>query len=100
MPLFDKVSTGAAVEAAAVIEGLAAQGVVELVEAGALVSIGKTRDGGALGVTVTVDGEWTREYFREAEALALWIGEVLPVVQEARGTDRPSAVDGKRSRRR
>jgi hypothetical protein len=97
---FDGNGAGNAVDAAEVVSGLAAQGVVELVDAGALVSLGKTRDGGALGVTVTVDGRWRREYFRTADELALWIGEALPAVQEATGTSRPSAGDGSRSRRR
>lgn len=97
---FDGAGSGNAVDAAEILTGLAAQGITELVNAGALVSVGTTRDGGALGVTVTVDGRWRREYFRDAEALALWIGEALPAVQEAAGTVRPSAATDQRPRRR
>lgn len=96
---FDGAGAGSVVDAAELVQGIAAQGVVELIDAGALVSLGKTRDGGALGVTVTVDGRWRREYFRHTDELALWIAEALPAVQEATGTNRPSGGNGNRSRR-
>lgn len=44
-----------------------------VVAAGALVSCGLSSDGGALGVTVTSDGRWRRDWFREADALAKWL---------------------------
>lgn len=97
---FDGNGAGKAVDVAALLEGLGAQGVLELVEAGALVSLGLTSDGGALGLTVTVDGRWRREYFRDPAEMVAWIDEALPAVQEARGADRPSAVSASRSRRR
>lgn len=71
----------------------------ELVQTGALVSIGTTRDGGALGVTVTVDGEWRRDYFRSREELLAWFAEAIPGVQELTGVSRPSAAPRPRKRR-
>ena len=96
---FDGNGGGSQVDVAALMEGLTLQGVIELVDAGALVSMGKTSDGGALGFTVTVDGRWRREYFRDHDQMVLWIGEALPAVQEARGTSRPTSAPRQRSRR-
>lgn len=92
--------TTGAVDVAEVMDGLGWQGVRELVEAGALVSIALTRDGGALSLTVTVDGEWERGYFRSQDELGLWIAQALPEVAAMTGRDRPSAVPGAGSRRR
>lgn len=54
---------------------------VELVEAGALVSIGAARDKGALSCTVTCGGEWDREWFRSEEELLDWLREAVVVVK-------------------
>jgi hypothetical protein len=56
-----------------------------LVAAGNLVSIGTTRDRGALSVTITNDGRWRREYFRDSEDLAEWLREatIALVAQQA-----------------
>lgn len=97
---FDGAGNGSRVDAAKMLDGVAGDGVAALVDAGALVSLGLTSDGGALGVTVTVDGRWRREYFRDDEALALWIAEALPAVQTARGTIVPPAANARGSRRR
>lgn len=78
---------------------VAAKALCELVELGPLVSLGVTRDGGALGVTVTVDGEWRRDYFRNRDELLAWIAEAIPGVEEAMGDARPSAAPRKRARR-
>jgi len=95
---FDGGGSGSPVDVHAVLDGMPTQGVLELVEAGALVSLGLTSDGGALGVTITVDGRWRREYFRGGEELQAWIAEALPAVAEARGDARPSSGSGSRSR--
>jgi hypothetical protein len=97
---FDGNGNGSAVDAAEILSPLVIQGFTELVGAGALVSAGMTSDGGALAFTVTVDGRWRREYFRDAAELATWIGEALPAVHEARGTSRPSSVPRGRTRSR
>lgn len=75
-----------------------------LVSSGHLVSIGTTRDRGALSVTITNDGRWKREYFRDPEAMSDWLsGAVAALVngqgapggrpgsqQRSRGTRKPS----------
>lgn len=55
--------------------------VVEVVEAGALISIGAARDKGAISVTVTLGGEWDREWFRSEEELVEWLREAVVVVK-------------------
>lgn len=54
---------------------------VELVELGALISVGASRDKGAVKVTVTVGGEWDAEWFRTDEELHLWLKQAVLVVQ-------------------
>ncbi len=77
-----------------VLEALAS-----IVSLGALVSLGTTSDGGALGVTVTVDGRWRREYFRDAEALVSWTAQALEAVSGALGGGDASSVRRQRQRR-
>jgi len=97
---FDAAGAGSQVDVAELLDGQPAQGIRELVDLGALVSLGLTSDHGALGVTVTVDGRWRREYFRKQDELLAWIGEAIPAVEAARGTKPASAVPDRGSRRR
>lgn len=65
---------GAPCDVPALLDGAGvSETLARIVSLGALVSLGTTSDGGALGLTVTVDGRWRREYFREAEALIDWL---------------------------
>lgn len=97
---FDSGS-GSPVDAPALLDSKAGELIGQMLDAGALVSIGKTSDGGALGVTVTVDGEWKREYFRESETLVEWLTGGLGPVQDACETARAArASSGSRGRRR
>jgi hypothetical protein len=101
MDWFDGAGNGAQVDAVELLtESNSNRGVAELVEAGALVSLGKTSDGGALGMTVMVDGRWRREYFRNVDELHTWIAEAIPAVVDARGRQPASGVSGNASRRR
>jgi hypothetical protein len=75
------------------------QGIAELVGAGSLVSMGLTSDGGAMSFTVTVDGRWRREYFRDGGELLAWIAQALPAVHEARGHPVASSAPRGRTRR-
>jgi len=54
---------------------------VELVELGALISVGASRDKGAVKVTVTVAGEYDFDWFRTDEELIDWLKEAVVVVQ-------------------
>src|SRR5467141_2755466 len=65
----DGGGAGAPVDVAALLDSRASDLLGVAVGAGALVSLGLTSDGGALGVTVTVDGRWRREYHRDADSL-------------------------------
>lgn len=91
---------GHAVDVVGMFDTSATKGLLEMVEAGALVSLGTTSDGGALGITVTVDGEWRREYVRNAPELMAYLAEAVPGVTDALAGSRPSADVRKRPRRR
>ena len=95
---FDAGGHGAAVDVPGLLDSPGADGLWECVAAGALVSLGRTSDGGALGVTVTVDGRWRREYFRDAEDLATWVTEAIPAVREACEAASASSARRKRTR--
>jgi hypothetical protein len=72
---------------------------IVLAEAGALVAFSTTSDGGALGVTVTCDGRWRREYFREPAELLDWLGGAVVAVRAAKASEPASAVPASRRRR-
>lgn len=88
---------GSPVDAPALMD-TAGDALKELVRLGALVSLGLTSDGGALGVTVTLDGRWRREYFREHEQLIDWLSGAVDAV--ANGRPAQDAPSGARSRSR
>jgi hypothetical protein len=72
-----------------------------LVDMGCLVSLSRSRDGGAVSVTVTFDGEWEREWFRDAESANLQLEEwreTLAPLARADGHS-PAANQGTRRRR-
>lgn len=97
---FDGAGQGGAIDVHAMVDLVPMKALLDVVELGALVSLGTTSDGGALGVTITVDGRWRREYFRESEGLLTWLAEAIPAVEAARSTaDRPSTVRGQRTSR-
>lgn len=78
---FEDGSASKAVDVHVVMDSAAPDALWHIVSAGALVSIGRTSDGGALGVTVTMDGRWRREYFRESEELVDWLTGALAAVE-------------------
>lgn len=97
---FDAGRSGSPVDVEALLDGAGGEGLHALVGMGALVSLGLTSDGGALGVTVTVDGRWRREYFRSADDLDTWVVEALPAVRAALDAAAASSERGSRQRRR
>lgn len=98
---FDGGNGGSQVDAAAVLDCDGWSGLLEVVQLGALVAIGTTRDGGALGVTITVDGRWRRGYFRDGVELTDWVAEAVPAVRKAtEAAQAASAVSGNGQRRR
>lgn len=99
---FDGGNGGSAVDVAAVLDCDGWSGLLEITQLGALVALGTTRDGGALGVTVTVDGRWRRGYFRDGVELTDWVAEAVPAVRKAleAGRAASSAHDNAQRRRR
>lgn len=96
---FDGNGGGAQCDSTLILEACA-EPLHAVVAAGALLSLGVTSDGGALGVTITVDGRWRREYFRGAEELEVWLAEAIPAVETARKAGAASSVPANGSRRR
>jgi len=96
----DGGGNGKACSPVEMVDAQACKGLMTIVEAGALLSMGTTSDGGALGITVTIDGEWRREYVRSAEELAAYLAEAVPAVEDLMGASRPSAAQRQRPRRR
>lgn len=91
---------GKSVDVEALLDSGAPTVVASLVGLGALVSLGVTSDGGALGVTVTLDGRWRREYFRESEELVSWLLEAQQGVTAALDAQDASSAPRTRPRRR
>lgn len=96
----DGGGSGQAVDVQDMCKAQQVKGLLAMVEAGALVSLGTTSDGGALGITVTVNGEWRREYVRNGDELDAYLAEAVPAIEDLLAGGRPSAAPGQRSRRR
>ena len=94
---FTGSGSGSPVDAVALVADASDQ-LAALVSLGALVSVGTTSDGGAMAITVTLDGRWRREYFRETEAMRTWLGDAIDAVSTAPAA--PTASSGPRQRPR
>lgn len=91
---------GRSVDVAAVMDSKAGELAWRVVQAGALLSFGRTSDGGALGVTVTIDGRWRREYFREPDELVDWLTGAAEFAEEHAAQEDASSARRSRSRGR
>lgn len=96
MSFFDEQGTGNAVDVEALMDSGVPSLLWRIVTAGALISIGRTSDGGALGITVTLDGRWRREYFRDADEAVDWLIRAAEAVE----AEASSASPGPRKRPR
>lgn len=94
----DEGTAGKAVDVAALLDSEAAPLAWRVVQAGALLSFGRTSDGGALGVTVTIDGRWRREYFRDTEELIEWLTGAAGFAEEVQAAEAASPSRRKRAR--
>lgn len=94
----DGGGNGHQVDVHEIVDAAALKGLLEMVEAGALVSLGTTSDGGALGLTVTVDGRWRREYVRNGGELVTYLAEAVPAITDALAAARPSTAPRQRQR--
>lgn len=95
---FDEAGNGKRVEVHSLLDSKCGDLVHEIVALGAMVSLSLTSDGGALGVTVTMDSKWRREYFRNEEELLAWLQMAFEAVETAAG--QTSASPGGRRRQR
>ena len=98
MGFFDEGGTGNPVDVEALFDSGVPTLIASIVSAGALVSVGRTSDGGALGFTVTLDGQWRREYFRDADEATDWLMQAHTAVMEE--APRLAASSGSRRRTR
>lgn len=96
----DEGGSGVPVDVLSLMDSNAGPLIYEVVATGALVSMGVTADGGALGVTVTVDGRWRREFFRDSEELADWLRLGLPDIEAAVASARQARASSSGPRRR
>jgi hypothetical protein len=96
---FDDAAAANRVEVPALLTDQVVDLVAAITSNGALVSMGCTSDGGAFGVTVTMDGRWRREYFRDAEELTAWLIGAASAVEEEAQRLAASPAPRKRSRR-
>jgi hypothetical protein len=94
---FDGGGVGAHLELSELLVSSALDAIVRVAGTGALVSIGLSRDGGALAVTVTADGRWRREWFREADHLVEWLAGAEEAAAAALRTDPASGGQGRGS---
>lgn len=94
----DEGTAGKTVDVAAILDSGAADLAWRVVQAGALLSFGRTSDGGALGVTVTIDGRWRREYFRDSEELVDWLAGAADFAEAEAEREAASPSRRKRSR--
>lgn len=96
MPLLQRSKQRTQVDVATFLDATAAEHTATLVQCGCLVSFFRTSDGGALGASVTLDGEQEKEYFRLPEELHEWLAEVVQAVEATP----PPASSSKRPRKR
>jgi len=71
--LFGESSNGAVVDPGAFLDSEVPQHIGRLLSLGVLVSIGRSRDGGAISLTITNDGKYEREYFRHTDEAIDWL---------------------------
>jgi len=87
----NRAGARAPVDVGAVLEPGTIEYLVSIIQSGALVSLGCTRDGGTMSVTVTIDGQYEREWVRTAEEACDFLREVDRFVHE-----RPASPPSKR----
>lgn len=98
---FNAGGNASTIDVVALLDSDAGKILHEIIGFGALVSCGLTSDGGALGITITVDGQWRREYFRTEDEMANWLLGATDAVRTAVEQSRASrASSGQRRRTR
>lgn len=98
MSWFDEDGGGSEVDVEALMDSGVPSLLWRIVSAGALVSVGRTSDGGALSITVTLDGRWKRQYFRDSDDATDWLARAAAGVEDE--AERLAASSGPRKRTR
>lgn len=93
-----ETASGGQVDVAKMLDSRAQELLWEIAQLGALVSLSLTSDFGALLVSVTVDGETGREYFRDGEELVHWLEQSVEPIGKACEAARASRAARKRGR--
>jgi hypothetical protein len=83
VPILQRSRQRTQIDPAAFLDASAAEYIASLVASGCLVSLYRTSDGGAFGISVTLDGEQEKEYHRVPEELVEWLREVDEAVTAA-----------------
>lgn len=71
--LFGERTTTGPIDVAAFFDSDIVLRLWDIVSLGCLVSVGTTRDRGAVSITITKDGEYEREYFRRSDEASDWL---------------------------
>jgi hypothetical protein len=95
---FDGGPNGSLVDVPALLDSGIPGLLADCVALGALVSLGTTSDGGSLGITVTLDGRWRRQYFRESDEATSWLLEAKDALEKAGGRQPASSAPRRRRR--
>lgn len=88
---------GAVIDPAVLLEPGNVGWLQALLALGALVSFGLSRDGGSMSATVTYDGEWDREWFRDPVELGGWLSDAAGRIEEFQRRNPPATDDRRRS---
>jgi hypothetical protein len=86
---FGESSSRSAVDVGAFLDSDIPRLIADIVSLGCLVSIGVTRDGGAVSIAVTDDGKRARSYFTDSSDGVDWLKRGLDTLRDGSG-DPPS----------
>lgn len=89
---WDGSAKGSNIDLPAFLDSSVLDGLIGVLSMGVLVSLGVTRDGGAVGITILSDGRRRREYFRDPEPAA----DFLRGAVDALGAGVGAATNGDR----
>lgn len=93
---------GTTVEPTSFLDSGVPGSIARILTLGCLVSIGTTRDRGAISLTITQDGNYDREYFRNSDECVDWLDRAYAILsgrKEAPTTAPPPAAQRARRTR-
>lgn len=80
--LLGGASNGRNIDVRAFLDSDVTERIGAILDMGVLVSLGTTRDGGAVSLTLTHDGDWDREYFRSSTDATEWLERATGILRE------------------